>query len=79
LPSLISLPPFLPHLPGVPFNKTKKASDKSETFWFLTIYDPRSSTEFQCGARKGCELYGALYGFSDERSRGRNGEVCEGI
>ena len=52
---------------------------KTETFWFLTIYDPRSSTEFQCGAKKGCELHEALYGLIDDKSKGgRNGEVCEG-
>jgi len=32
-----------------------------EKFRFITIYDPRSATEYQCGIKEGCKLYNALY------------------
>ena len=47
---------------GVKFNKFKESSTKAEPFLFLTIYDPRSSTEYQCGAKKESKLYNALHG-----------------
>jgi hypothetical protein len=31
-------------------------------FWFLTIYDPRSATEYQCGVQKGCGLHDCMFG-----------------
>ena len=32
-----------------------------DKFRFITIYDPRSATEYQCGIKEGCKLYNALY------------------
>jgi hypothetical protein len=32
------------------------------TFRFLTIYDPRSATEYQCGVQKGCSLHDCMFG-----------------
>lgn len=32
-----------------------------QTFKFLTIYDPRSATDYQCGVKPGCKLYDLLY------------------
>jgi hypothetical protein len=32
-----------------------------DKFRFITIYDPRSATEYQCGVKEGCKLYNALY------------------
>eukprot|EP01040_Poterioochromonas_malhamensis_P005074 gene5074-5439_t len=37
-----------------------KSTDK-EKFWFLTLYDPRSATEYQCGVKEGCKLHQQLY------------------
>lgn len=38
-----------------------KSYTKNEKFWFLTLYDPRSSTEFQCGLINKSPLYNILY------------------
>ena len=70
---------FTSPLLGMKFNTLSTPSDKPEIFWFLTIYDPRSSTEYQCGTKKNdgpkggkgekgglgsqSDLYNALYGY----------------
>ena len=51
-----------------------RLSSKGEIFWFLTIYDPKSATEYQCGAKKNTALYTALYG-----SAGGNGTENEEV
>ena len=33
---------------------------ENESFMFLTIYDPRSATDYQCGVKAGCHLYKVL-------------------
>jgi len=35
---------------------------QKESFKFLTIYDPRSATDYQCGVKEGCKLYTEMYG-----------------
>lgn len=44
---------------------SKGSSGNTETdkedFLFLTIYDPRSATEYQCGVKPTCSLYKMLY------------------
>ena len=37
-----------------------KLPDRLETFRFLTIYDPRTATDYQCGVMSGCALFDAL-------------------
>ena len=33
-----------------------------ESFRFLTIYDPKSATDYQCGVKEGCDLHKVLIG-----------------
>jgi hypothetical protein len=39
---------------------TSKKEEK-EKFWFLTLYDPRSATEYQCGIEENSSLYQQFY------------------
>lgn len=44
----------------------KEVSKKEkEPFYFLTLYDPRSATEYQCGVKPGNALYKRLYFHKD--------------
>lgn len=45
-------------------------------FKFLTIYDPRSSTDYQCGILKDCKLYDLLY--PDSNSTNSNSSTNAG-
>ncbi|RYH31540.1 hypothetical protein EON65_02390, partial [archaeon] len=38
---------------------------EKEQFYFLTLYDPRSATEYQCGVKPGNPLYKRLYFHKD--------------
>ena len=40
--------------------KKKAVSADNDSFRFITIYDPRSATDYQCGVKQGCELYEVL-------------------
>ena len=42
-------------------NNTGNNQKLKKEFKFLTIYDPRSSTDYQCGILKDCKLYDLLY------------------
>ena len=53
-----------------------RISSKAEIFWFLTIYDPKSATEYQCGAKKNTSLYTALYGSVGEDGAENEEVVC---
>jgi len=44
----------------MPKNEKDRVRPGDETFKFLTIYDPRSATDYQCGVKRGCELYDDL-------------------
>lgn len=41
-------------------NRYHKLPDRLEAFRFLTIYDPRTATDYQCGVVPGCELFDDL-------------------
>jgi Ca2+-binding EF-hand superfamily protein len=40
--------------------KGRETRRETEKFWFLTVYDPRSSTEFQCGAKDQHSKFGKM-------------------
>jgi Ca2+-binding EF-hand superfamily protein len=49
-----------------PFSSSGKGAQSSakaekEPFWFLTLYDPRTATEYQCGVKEESELFKQLY------------------
>jgi hypothetical protein len=48
---------------GSRYKMTTSGIDKreKEKFNFLTLYDPRSATEYQCGVKPNCPLYQKLY------------------
>lgn len=48
------------NLPDTTTAKLPKYPEK-ESFYFLTVYDPRSSTEYQCGVNSKHDLYKRLY------------------
>eukprot|EP01031_Cornospumella_fuschlensis_P041510 gene41510-50656_t len=52
---------------GNRFKMTHKEVSKKEKeqFYFLTLYDPRSATEYQCGVKPGNILYKRLYYHKD--------------
>lgn len=41
--------------------RPKASGAGKEPFWFLTVYDPRSATDYQCGVQAGCDLHALLY------------------
>lgn len=41
--------------------RTEPGAKEKQLFKFLTIYDPRSATDYQCGVKPGCKLYDLLY------------------
>ncbi|KAJ1416441.1 hypothetical protein B484DRAFT_401181, partial [Ochromonadaceae sp. CCMP2298] len=43
----------------------KEVNRSKINFKFLTIYDPRNATDYQCGVEEGCALHALLYGDSD--------------
>ena len=42
---------------------------ENESFRFLTIYDPRNATDYQCGVKQGCDLYRVLCGSEADDSQ----------
>jgi Ca2+-binding EF-hand superfamily protein len=43
------------------FPLTSSKKEEKEKFWFLTLYDPRSATEYQCGIQEKSALYQQFY------------------